>query len=660
MSKNGMAGRGRSTNYVSLSSMPDPKTEYIATFSDMSGGLNTYDLPQMLKANESPDMKNMMWKDGALSCRPGQVWFDSSTQRGAGHTCFGEMFHGAAFFHIGNKLYYSNLVSGLTQLLDLTTVAHGGTATSRGTFFKYNGNLYYKAPGVFVKISHANNAFSVSDIAAEAYVPITVINADAATAAGDLYQPENRLSPKKTVWYNAISGKDYYLPVKDAAVTVTVISAVMSSSFTYTDLTGLKVNADPTTWQSAWDAYDYVYYPSTGHILLKNAAYVSTPPTNNTVRVTYSLANATAMANIMDCPYAAVFGGTQELCIVVGGCTSQPNAYFWNGNNATGIVDSYWPMDQYNLANTNGDKITGFGKQQSMLVIFSENSIGRATMDMTTINDRAYITMNYTPINDKTGCDLPWTIQLVENNLVFCNREQGIHYIKDSSAAYENNVVHISRKVNGTASRSGILNAVRKAADGAVCSFDDNEKYWLVIDGQVYVWDYVLSEPTDPSIFYFTNIKAVAILMDDNDTVYHLDALGRVTRMANVFSDYNAPIAKKYTFPVMFFSTYDRLKDITSVIFALKSSSKSAVTVTYKTDWEERADKTDLETRAWSLVPRDLSYRDLACGQPTQVFRRRPGCRHVRHFQMILENNESRDMGVIFAQIFYKFQGRER
>jgi len=660
MSKNGMASAGRSANYIKLSSMPDPKTEYVAAFTDMSGGLNTYDLPQMLDSNESPDMKNMMWKDGALSCRPGQVWFDDSTQRGAGHACFKELFHGAAFFHIGTKLYYSALTSGLTELINLTNVKHGGDASSRGTFLKYNGSLYYKAPGLFVKITYTNNTFTATDVVANAYVPITIINADAATAAGDAYQPENRLSPSKTVWYNAISGTSYYLPVKDADISAVQISAVMSSSMTYTDLTGLKVTSDPTTWQSEWNAYDFVWYPNTGHILLKSAAHVTDPATNNTVRVTYTLANATAMANIMDCPYAAVFGGTQELCIVVGGCETQPNAYFWNGNNAVGVVDSYWPMDQYNLAGTGGDKITGFGKQQSMLVIFSEHSIGRTTMDTTTISDRAYTTMDYTPINDKTGCDLPWTIQLIENNLVFCNREQGIHYIKDSSAAYENNVVHISRKVNGTASRSGILNAVRKAANDSVCSFDDDEKYWLIIDGLVYVWDYVLSEYSDPSIFYFTNIKAIDVLRDDNDTVYHLDAMGRVTKMANVFSDYNEPISKKYTFPVLFFGGYDRLKDVSGAIFALKSSSSSKVTVTYKTDWEERTDNTQLETHAWSLVPRDLKYRDLRCGQPTQVFKRKPGCRHIRHFQVILSNDETRDMGVIFAQIFYKFQGRER
>ena len=86
--------------------------------------------------------------------------------------------------------------------------------------------------------------------------------------------------------------------------------------------------------------------------------------------------------------------------------------------------------------------------------MFKTRSIGKGTMQFTTLGDNAevprkVIEIDYTAINSRTGCDLPWSIQLIENNLCFCNTEQGVHIVLDSSAALENNVVGISRKING-------------------------------------------------------------------------------------------------------------------------------------------------------------------------------------------------------------------
>lgn len=451
---------------------------------------------------------------------------------------------------------------------------------------------------------------------------------------------------------------DYYLPVGHADLTVTSILACMNSSLTFSSLSGYKVNSDPVSWSSSWNAYDYVYYPNNGHILFKNAAYVSFPFTNNTVQVTYSLANADAFKSVMDCKYGIAYGGTQDLCIVLGGSTAQTNAYFWNGNNAA-MDPTYFPMDQYNLAGNTEEHVTGFGKQQAMLVIFTDKSIGRSSLGTQTINDRVYVTFDYVPINARTGCDLPWTIQLIENNLVFCNRAQGIHFVNDSSAAYENNVIHISRKVDGTQSRVGIIDRVREAEDDEVVAFDDDKRYWLVIKDKVYMWDYELSDQKDPSYFFFNNINARSFIKRAG-TLWHIDMEGRLTKMVRSYSDYDEAIEKRYVFPPQFFGTFDRLKDVTVVIFALKSSTSTSIELTYNTDWETRKDLTNINTSYWRLWPRNLDFRTLNATGTAHVARRRPGCKHVRHFGMKIENNEiGMDMGVIYAQVFYKLQGRD-
>ena len=44
---------------------------------------------------------------------------------------------------------------------------------------------------------------------------------------------------------------------------------------------------------------------------------VSDPAANNTVEITYSKANEDALDAIMDCPYAIVYGGSQDVSIVL-------------------------------------------------------------------------------------------------------------------------------------------------------------------------------------------------------------------------------------------------------------------------------------------------------------------------------------------------------
>lgn len=69
--------------YVSLSKPPDYKTEYVQNFNTLAGGLNTWELDYRLSPNESPELENVMWREGSINCRDGQVWLDS-TEYGKG------------------------------------------------------------------------------------------------------------------------------------------------------------------------------------------------------------------------------------------------------------------------------------------------------------------------------------------------------------------------------------------------------------------------------------------------------------------------------------------------------------------------------------------------------------------------------------------------
>lgn len=623
---------------VSLSNMPDPPREYVVDFPRLDGGLNIWELDYRLDSNQSPDMKNMMWRDGALSCRDGQAFYSAAPEvpLGTGYACYSVLFWDHAFFHIDDKIYCLRIVQdGPLETEELVALCEG-VPENRGTFFRYGDALYYKNRGGYYEIRYsAEGAFSCVPVVA--YSPITYINMEPTTHAGDEYQPENRLCPQKTVWYSVVQGVTaYHLPAQD----IESVDRVVVDDVELEEGAGYTVDLAAGT--VTFDVEPAYHNP-----------YVA-----NTVKITYTKENLDAYNSIMDCPYAEVYGGDQNVCVVLGGCSAQPNAYFWNGNHI--VMDAgYFPFEQYNFAGDTEEYITGFGKQQSMLVIFKERSVGRAVMSTVEMESgRVLIQMPYTNINSRVGCDLPWSIQLIENNLVFCNTEQGVHFIKDSSSAYENNVVPISRNVDGSARRTGLLAAVRGAEN--VASFDDDSRYWVVADGKTYAWDYTLSTYSEPSWFYFENIRGVAFFKH-NDTSYHLNALGRVSVFQRRFVDYTEPIEKVYQFATQYMGGYDRKKDILSVLLACRSDTDTEINVTYLTDYETRQDLTPIRAYSWKLAPRNLAHRFLGGHRYAIVARRKPGCRHIRHFSMRLENAAlGTDMSIVSAQIFYRYQGRER
>ena len=633
---------------VSLNLMPKYPKTYVVDFPKLSGGLNIHELNYRLEVNQSPNMKNLWWQDGVLQCRDGQRFLSDSTALGKGYACESEPFWGHAFFHIGTGLYHADL-SGLEDYEPGATITFSLTAImssvpeNRGTFFRYDGCLYYKNKGGFYKIAYSSGGggtFTATDMTAavNAYTPIIVINADPSNGSGTTYQPENRLSPRKEIHYNAQSGVTvYHLPVKpiDSVVQVKVDGVVLT----------------PTT--------DYTVDATNGTVTFTTAPPVTTPPTNNTVEIIYSKANTDALNSVMDCCYATVAGNGNNLCILLAGCSAQSNAVFWNSNDHYSMNPGYFPMPYYNLCGDAEEVVTGFGKQYDDLILFKERSVGKLAFTVETVDERDSISFTYQNINANIGCDLPWSIQLIENNLVFCNTHQGVYLVASSSAAYENNIVCISHNVNGEG-EIGLLYDVRRAG-ATVVSTDDNERYWLCANGHVYLWDYHVSTADNPSWFYFSAVNGVAYFRDEANHLFHLDASGRVTMFERSFADYGAAIDKVYTFPTQYFGGYDRLKDILYILVTVRSDTDTEVKLRYDTDYERRVDLTPIQSFAWRLTPRNLTHRCLASFRYGHVAKRKPGCRHIRHFSLTLGNNVVyEDLAIVSAQIFYRYQGKER
>lgn len=696
--------------YISGNTFPNGPEKKVMTIKDLSGGLNLLELDYRMGPGESPKMKNLWWRDGLLCCRDGQEYVFTE-KIGRGICCYDRLFHGHMVVHIADGIYAAVPGSSMT----LTKLC-GGLEPVRGSFIAYRDALLYKNRGAYKRIVWDGAVLSAEDV--QAYTPVTVINCTP-EGSGDLYQPENRLSSQKTVWYTAARtthsvsftagnySKTFTYQTADgepvASVEQVYINTTLQDVATYTlseDLltvtfkSSVEAGATVTVVYTVGvreyhlpveevDSIDeilvdgeavtaYTADLETGTVVFQTAPPVQNPPVNNTVKITYSKENPEACKAIMDCCYGCAYGGAGSAVLILAGSTAQPNAYFWNGAHAA-MDAGYFPVDYYNLAGDVHEPVTGFGRQAGSLMVFKENGVGKCQLSSTNIDDRVYLTLDYTPISVSVGCDLPWTIRTVENNLVWCNTYTGVCRLDDTNEALENRVRCISRNILGSAARPGLLKAVRDAE--VVCALDDGEHYWVAADGEVYVWDYSISSSTKPSWFYFTNIPAVSFFRADSvptaeddglaytgaRRIYHLDKEGRVSRFVRTFRDYGGGIEKFYRFAAQDFGNLERQKHISKVILATRSDTDTVLQLSYDTDQGRRKDQTPIRSYCWRLAPRNLDFRYLGIRRFAHVSVRRPGGRYVRYFTMELENSEPGcDMSVVSAEVYGEFVIKER
>ena len=691
-------------------SLPTPPQERSVLFENLSGGLNLFELPYRMAQSQSPEMENLFWRDGLLTCRDGQEYV-SAAPLGRGLACAERLFWGHAVMHIGDSLYAAR-PGGEMTLQKLC----GGLPELRGSFIRYRDALLYKTKGVFKSITYEDGSLAAADVAP--YTPVTAINCDPLTGAGDLYQPENRLSAKKSLWYTAaretrgvqfsvaqatasltfesgdgekvasveqvfqgdtlLPETDYTVALQDDSATITLQTPAQSGAVlqvVYTvglrtyhlplgDLDGI---AEITVDGAAVE--DFTADLQAGTVTFAVAPPVSDPPVNNTVAITYEKADPDGEKSILDCRYGIAYGGTGGAVLILAGSEAQCNAFFWNGSHVA-MDPGYFPYESYNLAGDSLEPVTGFGLQAGYLVVFKRHAVGRCLLSSTTIGERDYLTLPYTPVNTAIGCDLPFTIRLVENNLVWCSTYGGVYRLEDTTAALENQVRCISGNINGSVGRPGLLAALRA---GEAVALDDAERYWVAAGGAAYVWDYRLSTAAKPSWFYFTHIGAVSFFRDDSRDddgglpftgplrIYHLDEAGRVSRFVRNFRDYGGAIRKVFTFPAQDFGSHARRKTIRRILLATRSDTDTVVEITYETDFGLFRELTPVTHFSWRLSPRNLKWRMLRVARFAQVAVRKPPLRHIHHFTMRLVNEEPGcDMSLVSAQILYTLQGKQR
>jgi hypothetical protein len=581
----------------------------------IQGGLSLKYDPTQLTDRQSPLMQNMVADDlGALNKRNGQAFvYTSSLGSGRVHGAYKYLFHGSKIFTWDTQMYKQ---TGSSAPVSIKT----GLANADGSFYSFNDKLYYVNGTNFVVV---DSSLSASDVVG--YIPTLIISSPPA-GGGTTFEQINLLQPGfKTSFSGDGTTKIYQLPLKglDAtAVTATVdgVAKVEGTDFTVNRSTGV------VTFTTA---------PTNG--------------TNNVIITAYKTVSGNA-DRIKNCKYLIDYGGDNDTRLFAWGNDDFRNRVF-----RSGLLDpTYWPENEYSDVGSSSEAVTMCAKQYDKLLYLKEKSIAFTTYQNPVTQGfwgASQIGASFPVqwINGAVGCDMPGSVQIINNNVVFGNSDLGLFIIVNVSIRDERNVRPISGNINGTLARPGLLNHTQSLLQVA-SSVDDGSNYWLCVGNEAYVWNYRLSPFTDTgniaadedrlSWFYHTNINASCWILDGQDIFYGSRSVGQIATFISNYNDFGSAINAIWRSKLWSFNYPDWLKTVFRAWFTSKAGGYSTVTIKYIDEDGETLDSEDININSFRWDQAAWDTWTWAINEYPPSNRLRIMARRIVYFQIEFSNNE--------------------
>ncbi len=349
----------------------------------------------------------------------------------------------------------------------------------------------------------------------------------------------------------------------------------------------------------------------------------------NNLRIFASLFDQDLFDQVLRMKHCVEFGGAEGIYggsrTFLAGDPSHPGMMIWSDVNNP----LYFSENNYAVVGGN-DAITGFGKQGNMLVIFKEHSIFytvlvdgdgltadniRDGMDVST----AFATFPIYQLHGEIGCDLPCTIQLCNNRLVWATKNGEVYTLVDGSNNSQNNVYSISRNIEPQLQTADLSSAFAInwlghyllfcGSDVFVLDYNKNSyKYvagnsqagsnqftWWVWEMQHHLYD------DDGNVTGVCNyFGAVANGEQGALTAKSTDSSGNVTLHATVF-ERDLGESNYYPFESMFqtkcfdFNAPETYKNIDKVYAGINSEKNDPIAMDYLTE-QGTADAPPIET----------------------------------------------------------------
>lgn len=522
-----------------------PKSnQYRVSVPALNGGVNLNDAPNLVEDNQLTAVLNMWWKDQALRTRAGlattversfhiqtsgmgdsltykvyspvRVYRDGKPEDYVCCSCEFEtsranhVFHFYRFNESGSATHVSSLTfldyeDGDPYATGMFMFAANPTADGIGLYAVFNSGDIYSM----------NKNFELQKIEKSAfYAPLVVVNAvgvddtgSPPVVSGTQFEGYNLLSGAfRTAFTTDGKAHEFKLPLDNLTLNNGESPAV---EYTGTDGT-------VTRWESFSNTMFYAQasaeiggetvtvklYRRSGIIEFSTGADTPYPlpgSISNNLIVTAWKTDPEATKKIANMQFATWFGGDRSginggTRLFVSGNPDHPNLVHWSDINNP----LYFPENNYAYIGESSQKVTGFGKQTDILVIFKEHEIysaeyvsGNTYTAQDVIDGKVVdVTANaavfpITPINSGIGCDCPNTIQLCNNRLIWATSDGAVYGLMAANQASERNVRKLSAMIESR------LKAEDRYLLKSALSCDVDGHYMLFVWNRVYLLDYM-------------------------------------------------------------------------------------------------------------------------------------------------------------------------
>lgn len=522
-----------------------PKSnQYRVSVPALNGGVNLNDAPNLVEDNQLTAVLNMWWKDQALRTRAGlattversfhiqtsgmgdsltykvyppvRVYRDGKPEDYVCCYCEFEMSRANHVFHF----YRFNESGSATHVSSLTFLDYEDGDPYATGMFMFAANPTADGIGLYAvfnsgDIYSMNKNFELQKIEKSAfYAPLVVVNAvgvddtgSPPVVSGTQFEGYNLLSGAfRTAFTTDGKAHEFKLPLDNLTMNNGESPAV---EYTGTDGT-------VTRWESFSNTMFYAQasaeiggetvtvklYRRSG--IIEFSTGVDTPyplpgSISNNLIVTAWKTDPEATKKIANMQFATWFGGDRSginggTRLFVSGNPDHPNLVHWSDINNP----LYFPENNYAYIGESSQKVTGFGKQTDILVIFKEHEIysaeyvsGNTYTAQDVIDGKVVdVTANaavfpITPINSGIGCDCPNTIQLCNNRLIWATSDGAVYGLMAANQASERNVRKLSAMIESR------LKAEDRYLLKSALSCDVDGHYMLFVWNRVYLLDYM-------------------------------------------------------------------------------------------------------------------------------------------------------------------------
>ncbi|MGM7719440.1 hypothetical protein [Metabacillus sp. Hm71] len=557
-------------------------------------GINLNSNPTIIHDSQSPDMLNMrIGSQGTLAKRTGyEKLFSTSLGTGKINGMF--LFRkkdGTSIFLIahGNTLYRQE---GNNQPVFID----GGLSGQPVNFFTI-GDYCYIQDGE--ELSYYDPVFDgMFDAESNAYIPTLTISRNP-SGGGEPYEDFNLI----TSWFkDSFSG--------DGTSTVYQMSLTnLSGGLMSAEVNGVGLTED----------VDFTVNRAQGKVTFNTAPAAGT----NNVIIYASKIISGLKERIFKCKLNVLFGGANDSRVFVSGNPDYPN-YMWQ----SGLYEpTYFPENGFYKVGNDSEKIQGFAKQYDYLVIEKERTKWMMQFELNNGDPSFPIR----PINDQVGTYAKNSIQILSNNPVSLNKT-GVHMLVASNVRDERNTQHISANIDARLLREPNL-------DQAI-SIDFDMKYWLAVNGNVYIYDYEVNE-----WYIYNNVNASCFVEKDGYLHFGSNTEGLIYRFKketelNPYNDDGQPINAYWYSKLINFGLPEYTKLVSRIFYALKPGSHTSCSLYIRTDRKgeefestSRMDQIDF----WSF---DFTKFTFMTSDIPQEVAEKVKEKKITHIQLKLENNE--------------------